>query len=197
MIKKGLPVTFALAVSLMAIAGFQLINLANCPLTVVVNSPQNKTYTTSDIFVFMSAADPEMQIGPEAVAYSLDGAPLVIIREQNLGLHSLDANTTLSLPDGSHNIVGIAITWFGGTVHGNFSSPTVYFTVDTSSASPKPSPSPSPSPATSPRPSPCPTLKPDEELEQTNQRTAMLGAVITAVVVGAGLGLLIYLLKRR
>jgi len=197
MIKKGLPVTFALAVSLMAIAGFQLINLANCTLTVVVNSPQNKTYTTSDIFVLMSAADPEMQIGPEAVAYSLDGAPLVIIREQNLGLHSLDANTTLSLPDGSHNIVGIAITWFGGTVHGNFSSPTVYFTVDTSSASPKPSPSPSPSPATSPRPSPCPTLKPDEELEQTNQRTAMLGAVITAVVVGAGLGLLIYLLKRR
>jgi len=197
MIKKGLPVTFALAVSLMAIAGFQLINLANCTLTVVVNSPQNKTYTTSDIFVFMSAADPEMQIGPEAVAYSLDGAPLVIIREQNLGLHSLDANTTLSLPDGSHNIVGIAITWFGGTVHGNFSSPTVYFTVDTFSASPKPSPSPSPSPATSPRPSPCPTLKPDEELEQTNQRTAMLGAVITAVVVGAGLGLLIYLLKRR
>jgi len=197
MIKKGLPVTFALAVSLMAIAGFQLINLANCTLTVVVNSPQNKTYTTSDIFVFMSAADPEMQIGPEAVAYSLDGAPLVIIREQNLGLHSLDANTTLSLPDGSHNIVGIAITWFGGTVHGNFSSPTVYFTVDTSSASPKPSPSPSPSPATSPRPSPCPTLKPDEELEQTNQRTAMLGAVITAVVVGAGLGLLIYPLKRR
>jgi len=68
MIKKGLPVTFALAVSLMAIAGFQLINLANCTLTVVVNSPQNKTYTTSDIFVFMSAADPEMQIGPEAVA---------------------------------------------------------------------------------------------------------------------------------
>jgi len=197
MIKKGLPVTFALAVSLMAIAGFQLINLANCTLTVVVNSPQNKTYTTSDIFVFMSAADPEMQIGPEAVAYSLDGAPPVIIREQNLGLHSLDANTTLSLPDGSHNIVGIAITWFGGTVHGNFSSPTVYFTVDTSSASPKPSPSPSPSPAASPSPSPSPTPKPDEELEQTKQWTAILGAVITAVVVGAGLGLLIYLLKRR
>ena len=197
MSNKVLPVAFVLMFSFAAIAGLQVISLANCTLTVAVNSPQNKTYTTNDIFIFISAVDPEMQIGPEAVAYSLDGAPQVIIREQSLGLHSLDANTTLSLPDGSHNIVGIAITWFGGTVHGNFSSPKVYFTVDTSSASPKPSPSPSTSPATSPSPSPSPTLKPDEELEQTEQWTAMLGAVITAVVVGAGLGLLIYLLKRK
>ena len=197
MSKKGLPVAFVLIFSFLAIAGLQPVNLANCTLTVAMNSPQNKTYTTSSIFVFISAADPEMQIGPESIAYSLDGAPPLIIREQNVGLHSLDANTTLSLPDGSHNIVGVAITWFGGTVHGNFSSPTVYFTVDTSSASPKPSPSPSTSPATSPSPSPSPTLKPDEELEQTEQWTAMLGAVITAVVVGAGLGLLIYLLKRK
>ena len=188
---------FVLIFSFLAIAGLQPVNLANCTLTVAVNSPQNTTYTTSDIFVLISAADPEMQIGPESIAYSLDGALPVIIREQNVGLHSLDTNTTLSLPDGSYNIVGIAITWFGGTVHGNFSSPTVYFSVDTSSASPKPSPSPSPSPVTSPSPSPSPTLIPDEELERTKQLTAFLGAVITAVVVGAGLGLLIYLLKRR
>lgn len=199
MSKKALDVAFVLAFSFLAATGLQFISLANFALTVAVNSPQNKTYATSDIFVFISAADPEMEIGPESIAYSLDGASPVIIRKEHVGLHGLDGNTTLSLPDGSHNIVGIAITWFGGTTHGNFSSPQVYFTVDTSSASPKPSPSPSPSPSPppSPSPSPSPTPTTDEGPQQMKQWTAALGVVITVTVVGAGLGLLIYLLKRK
>ena len=54
--------------------------------------------------------------------------------------------------------------------------------------------SPTPSPATTPTPPP--TSTPYNEPQQIEQ-TVVIGAIITAVVFGAGLGLLIYLIKRK
>jgi hypothetical protein len=65
----------------------------------------------------------------------------------------------------------------------------------------EPSPSPSPSPASSPTPTPSPTTTPtptpSQEPQQTDQPEIIIGAAIAAAVIGAGLGFLIYLIKRN
>ena len=52
---------------------------------------------------------------------------------------------------------------------------------------------PTPSPAATPTSTPTPSQEP----QQTDQTEIIVGAVITVVVLGAGLGLLIYLIKRK
>jgi hypothetical protein len=136
----------ALVLSLLfsVVAGMHLVDDAVCSdtLIVVVNSPQNRTYTSNNIQVSISASDPEMHIGPESVAYSVDGGPQVIIATVHVGMHSLNESTVISLPNGVHSIVGIGITWFNGTTHGVFYSSPVYFTVNSDSpSSPAPQPS--------------------------------------------------------
>jgi parallel beta-helix repeat protein len=54
-----------------------------------------------------------------------------------------------------------------------------------------------PTPTPSPTHSPTPTSTPDQEPQQTEQFEAILGAAIVIAVFGAGLGLLIYLIKRK
>ncbi len=54
---------------------------------------------------------------------------------------------------------------------------------------------PTPSPAATPTPDQTPT--PSEEPQQTGNLTPFVGVAIIAVVIGAGLGLLIYLIKRK
>ena len=165
----------------------------NRSLTVVVNSPQNKTYASNDIGISISASDPTLDIGPESVAYSLDGKPQIIIGTVNVGMHSLTNSTTLSLPNGVHTIVGIGITWFNGADGVFYSSP-VIFNVD---SSPVPTPSPSLNP------SPSPTQQPAIEPSQTPDRPQVkdfapvivpASIILLAIVV---VGLLVYLRKRR
>jgi hypothetical protein len=54
---------------------------------------------------------------------------------------------------------------------------------------------PTPSPATTPTPTP--TMAPYNEPQQTEQLDIIIGVAITVAVIGAGLGLLIYLIKRK
>jgi hypothetical protein len=56
---------------------------------------------------------------------------------------------------------------------------------------PPPTDSPTPTPTTTPTPTP------PQEPQQTDQFEAILGAVIMVAVIGTGLGLLIYLIKRK
>lgn len=68
---------------------------------------------------------------------------------------------------------------------------------DVASPFPGPSPSPQPSPTPTLTPTPTsPTQIPDEEPE-LSELDVILGAAITVAVLGAGLGLLIYLIKRK
>jgi hypothetical protein len=53
------------------------------------------------------------------------------------------------------------------------------------------------SPASIPTPSPSTTPTPSQEPHQTEQIEAIVGAAIVVAVLGAGLGLLIYLIKRK
>jgi len=58
---------------------------------------------------------------------------------------------------------------------------------------------PTPSPETTPTPtaSPATTPTPPQEPHQTEQIETIIGAIITIAVIGAGLGFLIYLIKRK
>lgn len=105
-------------------------------LIILVDSPQNKTYTTQYVPISISASDPTKHIGPESIAYSLDEGPLHIIAKIPVGAHSLNESTVLVLPDGSYNVVAVAITWFNGA-DGIFRSSPIYFTVNTSPPTPK------------------------------------------------------------
>jgi hypothetical protein len=133
-------------------------NSSTRSLIVVLGSPQNKTYTSNNVPISITASDPSHTIGPQSVAYRIDGGPQVIIGTVGLGMHTLTNSTILSLPDGPHSLIGVGITWFNGA-DGVFYSEPVYFSINTK-PSPSPSPPPIPTPTVSmtfPQPSPSPT----------------------------------------
>jgi hypothetical protein len=82
--------------------------------TVIVSSPQNKTYSVADILLQFTLNEPVSQI-----SYSIDGGTNVTI----------SGNRTLQLSDGSHNLVIYARDLAGNTG----ASSTIHFTVDTQS----------------------------------------------------------------
>jgi hypothetical protein len=167
---------FSLAVLMIVIP---FVDEASCTgsLVVKVNSPQEKVYTSSSVIVSVSASDPANLTGPEAVAYSLDGEPQVLIATAPLGVHSLNGSVVLSLPNGTHEIVGVGITWYNGTADGIFFSEPVYFSVD-SPVDYVPTPVP-------------------HDFPELSELEVILGIAITVAVIALGLGLLVYLIKRK
>ena len=166
--------------------------VAESALIVVVNSPENRTYTSNSISVSVSASDPKVIIGPESVSYCLDGKPPVVIATVDVGSHTLNGSTVLSLPNGEHSIIGIGTTWFGGT-DGIFTSAPVYFTVNSgSSASPAPTQTNSPTTSQS-----IPTINPGPMLpvELTPSIVIIILAVVIAIVAAALVSLVYF--KRR
>ena len=181
-------VTFAAALifALMILMSFEIyfVNEAFCTgsLVVTVDSPQDIVYTSSSVVVSISASDPANLTGPEAIAYSLDGEPQVIISTAPLGVHSLNGSAVLYLSNGMHEIVGIGITWFNGTADGIFYSEPVRFTVD------------SPVDYVPTSPTPEPTNNTGVGLSETE---VILVVAVTVAVLAVGLGLLVYLIKRK
>jgi parallel beta-helix repeat protein len=75
---------------------------------------------------------------------------------------------------------------------------TPFLTETNSQAMPDPNaPTPTLAPTSSPTASPSTSPTPSQEPQQTDQAEAIVGVAITAIVLGAGLGLLIYLIKRK
>jgi hypothetical protein len=97
-------------------------------------------------------------------------------------------------------VASIKVVSGSATVEGN--SELLYNPVSTPPPTPNPTPiiSPTPTlppyPPTSPTPASTPTITPYQEPQQTEQEL-IIAVVVTAVVIGAGLGLLIYLIKRK
>ncbi len=98
-------------------------------------------------------------------------------------------------------VESIRVVSGSATVEGN--SESLYNPVSTPPPTPNPTPPISPTPTLppypppSPTPIPSPTITPYQEPQQTLQFEAILGAVIAVAVIGAGLGLLIYLIRRK
>jgi hypothetical protein len=158
-------------------------------LIVALDSPKNQTYLSNEITVSVSASDPENQIGPGSVAYILDGNPQVVIAETpRLGLHSFTNSTTIFVSDGSHHVVGVGITWFGGA-DGVFFSEPVYFTAI--------EPSPSTTPTSTTTPSPTQTLNPSPTPDNAQDNFAPLIIAVGLVIIVGVVTLLIVWVKNR
>lgn len=164
--------------------GISFVDEASCSgtLIVTVNSPVDKVYTSSSVVISISASDPDNLTGPEAVAYSLDGEPQVIIATAPLGVHSLNGSTVLSLSNGMHEIVGVGITWYNGTSNGIFYSEPIHFTVD------------SPVDYVPTSPTPFPTDYTGIGISETE---IIIGIAIIVALVIVGLGLLLHFIKRK
>jgi len=94
------------------------------PPSITILSPENKTYTTTDIQLTFTVNE-----SVQWMAYSLDDKPNITIT----------GNTTLTgLSKGSHNIIVYALDTTGNTG----ASEKRYFTIETQSPQPQPSPSP-------------------------------------------------------
>ena len=75
---------------------------------------------------------------------------------------------------------------------------TPFLTAANSAAMPDPNaPTPTIAPTSSPTASPSTSPTPSQEPRQTEPTEALVGVAIAAIVLGAGLGLLIYLIKRK
>jgi hypothetical protein len=97
-------------------------------------------------------------------------------------------------------VANIQVVSGSATVEGN--SESLYNPVSTPPPTPTPTPTTSPTPTlppyppTSPTTTPEPTPTPSQAPQQAEQLEVILGVAITVAVIGAGLGLLIYLIKR-
>jgi len=121
----------------------------------------------------------------------------------------LDNNFDIYLDSGAINDINAAYNWWGTTdtaaisqkiydFDDDFNLGTVTFTPFLTAPNPEAPvatsvPTSSPPPTTSPSTTPTPSQEP----QQTEQLEAIIGAAIVATVFGAGLGLLIYLIKRK
>ncbi len=157
-------------------------------LKVTVDSPRNQTYYSDELLVSVSASDPDVQTGPQYVAYILDGNPPVVFGEApGMGMHSFTNSTIIKVPYGPHNLTGVGITWFNGA-DGVFYSQPVYFSVD----NPNPAATPTQTPASS---TPMATIEPSPTANGAQEDFAPYFTV-AVLVIAAFVGLLMVLARR-
>jgi hypothetical protein len=175
------------------------------PPIITMSYPVNNTvYTSNTVSFSFNVTKPQpptiMQSGINYVRYRLDGNVTGLYfcshysSMETPGIPEFSYSENVTVPNGSHTLI---VEASGVVLPGNMtifmltSNFAVHFNVDaTETAAPSPSPTPTPSPVATPTP----TLT---EEPQTAQFETILGVGITAVVIGAGLGLLLYLMKRK
>jgi hypothetical protein len=136
------------------------------------------------------------------IIYSIDGSANVTLTNlgyktwapsdlpNNHDIYYIEENLD-NLSDGSHTLKVYSRDANGAEMSGSRE-----FTVDTPNE-PNPTPTPTPTPTSSSTPNPIdPTSTPYQEPQQT-EREMIIGAAIAVAVIGAGLGFLIYLIKRK
>lgn len=138
--------------------------------------------------------------------------------------NNLENNTQYNLSLGESSNLDASYNWWGTTdvsaisqtivdYNDNYNLGNVTFTPFLDASNPQaplissfvePSPSPSPSPTSTPSASPSPTTTPEQQPSPTPsqeppqaEQEIIIGVAITAAVIGAGLGLLLFLVKRK
>ena len=134
------------------------------------------------------------------IVYSLDGGGNVTVYDEYNNLMSYYGSMTLSgLSSGWHTIDIYSINgtfWWGTSSYRAWSDAedTASFTIDLSGKSPAPTST--PAPISMPTFTPEPRLTPSNELQSAGQEV-ILGVAVTVAVIIAGLGFLVYLIKRK
>ena len=176
------------------------------PPSISIIKPQNNTSCSSNnITVNFSVKTAELSGWPSfihTVGYSLDGGNLIPVdNSEVLELFDAALNLTL-LPSGKHSLTVTAeVVVYRGEPMEKFlldTNSTVYFSIGSADYSSTPSPSSTATPSPSPEPTipTSPTPLPSEEPQQIGQ-IVIFGLIITVAVLAVGLGLLVYLIKRK
>ena len=213
--KTALAVRIVAFLLFLMLVAFQSVKLAESnpapsePAHIIISCPQDgATYTTQNLLLnftctnpldWFGRADTNWYIGSPIFTYSLDGKENVTIT----GTTTLPVTSSTTLPKlsyGLHNITVYGLFTLSPHTNVTHSSRTV-FSVEpsqspTPSTSPSPTPSPSPSPTASPSPSQEPTSTPYNEPQQREQEI-IVGVTFATAVFAAGLGLLIYLIRKK
>jgi hypothetical protein len=175
------------------------------PPSISMYSPQNNTvYSSRNITVSLYVRNAELagwQSSVTNVYYTLDGKSGAGLYFHPINERLPAFNTTFNLPLvslGKHQLtVEAYVDVLRSTPSEVFfleTNSTVYFTVDLSGESPTPAPT--IAPTSMPTSTPGPTSTPSNELQLTGQE-AIFGVAFTITVVCVGLGLLVYLIKRK
>ena len=174
----------------------------------VLFSPDDQTIyndTLSLAFILRWTFVPLPILEPEAdYAYCIDDASFVSIDPNETSKNPWSFSYMLdisNLQEGYHSLV-IKATFYQGTFILDAPSPTFQFIVRTPIHTPTPSGTPTPALAPTPSPTPTPTSEPTSTFTPNNEpelaeQEAIAGVLVTVAVIGAGLGFLVYLIKRK
>ena len=174
---------------------------------IVLFSPDDQTIYNDTLplaFILRWTFVPLPGMPPEAdYAYCIDNDNFVSIVPNETSRNPWSFSYMLdisSLPEGYHNLVIRATFYQGNDMILNATSTPFQFTVRT--PIPTPTPSATPTPTLTPTPSPTPTSTPEPTSTPNNEpqspdQKVILGAAVTVAVVCIGLGLLVYLIKRK
>ena len=160
---------------------------------VEIITPENKTYYSSTITLTYHATF-DFGIEHKWIVYSLDDGENITVYDKYNNLQYYSGSVTLSgLSSGKHHIdiysKNGSYVFGTGRSGGWFDFPDrVYFTIDLSEESPTPTFAPTSTPTATPEPTP--------ELESLPTSLVMASSLTVAAVV-IGLGLLVYLIKRK
>jgi hypothetical protein len=175
------------------------------PPSISINNPKNNTvYSSNNITLNFSVRTAELDGWSSFIVdveYSLDGSNLIPVDKGSELLELFDTALNLTLlPLGTHSLTVTAeVVVHRGEPLEKFlldTSSTVYFTIDNTPSSPSPSPSPLSIPTPEPIPTTTPTPEPTIEPESF-PASLVIASSIPVTVILIGLGLLVYLIKRK
>ena len=157
-------------------------------LKIQLTSPTNKTYTQNSILINFSIQKQPDDWSQYHIEYAIKGekanySGTFLYMRDLTGLSQKNFSKTISgIPDGTYSLT-ISAQWLALLYWDIADKQTVTFTVDTKIPTPTPTPTPTPIPT------------PDNQ--QTLNTEAITGIAITVAVLGAGIGLFTYLLKKH
>ena len=156
-------------------------------LKIQLTSPTNKTYTQNSILINFSIQKQPDDWNHYLIEYAIEGekknySGTFLWMQQLTGLSQKNFSKTITgIPDGTY-LLTINARWDALLIWSHADKKTVTFTIDTKI----PIPSPTPMPTSSPTP----------DNQQTLNTETITGIAIIVAVLGAGIGLIIYLLKK-
>ena len=168
-------------------------------LKIQLTSPTNTTYTQNSILIKFSIQKQPDDWNIYLIEYTIEGEKAnysgTFLDKELTGLSQLNFSKTITgIPYGTY-VLTISAKWLGVLMYFVSDRQTVTFTLDTKIPTASPTPTPTPNITPTPNPTSTPTTTPDNQ--QTLNTEAITGLAITIAVIGVGIGLIIYLLKKH
>jgi hypothetical protein len=156
-------------------------------LKIQLTSPTNKTYTQNSILINFSIQKQPDDWNIYLIEYALEGEKKnytgTFLDKQLIDISQLNFTKTITgVPDGTY-VLTVSARWDALLIYLDADKQTVTFTINTKISTPSPTPT--------------STNTPTPDNQQTLNTETVIGTAILIVVLGAGIGLIIYLLKKH